>query len=138
MTAKEYLEQAQTLDRQIDSKIMVLDRLRALATRTTSVLSGSVVSRSRNEHSMEDAIAKIVDMEQEINGDIDRLVEIKEKITQMIRRIPDPDCQTVLELRYLCYKSWEEIANMMNRTKSNLYKIHTKALEMAEVQIKNM
>ena len=38
MTAREYLEQAITLDRVIENKIMMVDRLRAIATRTTSAI----------------------------------------------------------------------------------------------------
>ena len=133
MTAKEYLSQARQLNRKIDSKTAVLSGLRAMAEKTTSVLSKTVVSSNRNTHSMEDTIARIVDLENEINADIDRLVEMKAEITGAIRAIENQDYQTVLELRYLCYMDWDEMAKMMNRTKSNMYKLHNKALEMIKV-----
>ena len=106
MTAKEYLNQAYWLDRRIDSKLEQLSALRDTATKTTAVMDGEVVSHTRNVHSLQDVIAKIIDMQEEINGDIDALVDLKRDIMQTIREIEDPEAQTVLELRYLCFKRW--------------------------------
>jgi hypothetical protein len=66
MTAKEYLSQAYWLDRRINSKLEQLSSLNDIATRSTSVMSDDVVSRTRNVHAMEDVIAKIVDMKAEV------------------------------------------------------------------------
>ena len=63
MTAKEYLNQAYWLDRRINSKLEQLSSLRDMATITTSIMSDDVVSRTRNVHSMQDVIAKIIDMD---------------------------------------------------------------------------
>ena len=54
MTAKEYLSQAYWLDRRINSKLEQLSSLNDIATRSTSVMSDDVVSRTRNVHAMED------------------------------------------------------------------------------------
>jgi hypothetical protein len=45
--------------------------LRELATKATTTLTDTPSSRTRNEHSMESIIVKIVDLEKEINADID-------------------------------------------------------------------
>lgn len=129
MTAKEYLNQAYWLDRRINSKLEQLTSLKAIATKTTSVMGGEVVSHSRNNHSMQDVISKIVDMQAEVNADIDRLVELKQEIMQVIRSVRNPELQTLLELRYLCFKDWTEIACAMHCTESNVYKIYSKALQ---------
>ena len=113
MTAKEYLNQAYWLDRRIDSKLEQLSSLQDMATKTTSVMSDDVVSRTRNVHSMEDVIAKIIDMQAEINADIDRLVDLKRDIMQVVKAVDDPELQTLLELRYLCFKDWQDIAYSM-------------------------
>ena len=68
MTAKEYLSQAYWLDRRINSKLEQLSSLNDIATRSTSVMSDDVVSRTRNVHAMEDVIAKIVDKDAEAEG----------------------------------------------------------------------
>ena len=133
MTAKEYLNQAYWLDRRIDSKLEQLSALRDTATKTTAVMDGEVVSHTRNVHSLQDVIAKIIDMQEEINGDIDALVDLKRDIMQTIREIEDPVAQTVLELRYLCFKRWEEISVIMNYSVRRVYQIHDEALEKIPV-----
>ena len=133
MTPKEYLNQAYWLDRRIDSKLEQLSALRDTATKTTAVMDGEVVSHTRNVHSLQDVIAKIIDMQEEINGDIDALVDLKKDIMQTIREIEDPEAQTVLELRYLCFKRWEEISVIMNYSVRRVYQIHDEALEKIPV-----
>ena len=133
MTAKEYLNQAYWLDRRIDSKLEQLSALRDTATKTTAVMDGEVVSHTRNVHSLQDVIAKIIDMQEEINSDIDALVDLKRDIMRTIREIEDPEAQTVLELRYLCFKRWEEISVIMNYSVRRVYQIHDEALEKIPV-----
>ena len=91
MTAKEYLNQAYWLDRRIDSKLEQLSALKDMATKTTSIMSDDVVSHTRNVHSMQDVIAKIIDMQAEINADIDRLVDLKRDIMQVVKTVDDPE-----------------------------------------------
>ena len=119
MKAKEYLSQAYRLDQRIDAKIEQVMSLRNLAAKATSTLSDAVPSGTRNVHRMEDIIIKIIDFENEINADIDRLVDLKREIMRVIKALPNPEYQTLLELRYLCFKPWEQIAVEMG------YKIET-------------
>ena len=129
MTAKEYLNQAYWLDRRINSKLEQLSALRDMATKTTSIMSDDVVSRTRNVHSMQDVIAKIIDMQAEVNADIDRLVDLKRDIMQVVKAVDNPELQTLLELRYLCFKDWPDIACEMHCSESNVYKVHSRALQ---------
>jgi DNA-directed RNA polymerase specialized sigma subunit len=75
-----------------------------------------------------DAVAKIVDLQDEINYDIDRLVDLKRDMVRTIKKVDNAEYQTLLELRYLCFKTWEQIAVDMNYTIDNVYRIHRKAL----------
>ena len=133
MTAKEYLSQAYWLDRRINSKLEQLSALKDMATKTTSIMSDDVVSHTRNVHSMQDVIAKIIDMQAEINADIDRLVDLKRDIMQVVKTVDDPELQTLLELRYLCFKDWPDIACEMHCSESNVYKVHSRALQAVRV-----
>jgi DNA-directed RNA polymerase specialized sigma subunit len=128
MTAKEYLSQAYRVDRMITSKLQQVQSLRELATRATSTLSDAPHGGSRNNHRMEDIIAKMIDLENEINSDIDRLVDLKRGIVSAIKAVPDPDHQILLELRYLCFRSWGEIAADMHYSKDYVFELHRKAL----------
>ena len=133
MTAKEYLNQAYWLDRRINSKLEQLTSLRAIATKTTSVMGGELVSHSRNVHSMEDVIAKIADMQAEINADIDHLVDLKKEIMQVIKAVQNPEHQTLLELRYLCFRSWEYVAEELGYNVRHVYRLHDEAVEQITI-----
>lgn len=130
MTAKEYLGQAYRIDQWINSKLEQVGSLQALAAKATSTISNTPPSGSRNVHSMEGIIVKIIDLENEINADIDTLVDLKREIMGVIKVIDNPEYQTLLELRYLCFYSWEKVAVEMDYDLRYMHKLHRKALEL--------
>jgi len=125
---KDYLSQAYRIDQRINSKLEQVQSLRELATKATATLSDTPASGSRNVHSMSDIIDKMIDLEAEINADIDRLVDLKREIVMVIKWVENPEYQTLLELRHLCFKSWEEIAVTMHYDIRTIYRIHDRAL----------
>jgi len=129
MTTKEYLAQAYRIDQRINSKLEQIVSLRELATKATSTLSDMPPSGTRNMHSMEGIIVKMVDLEREINHDIDTLVDLKREIMSIIKKINNPEQQTLLELRYLCFKTWEQIAVDMGYSSQHIFRIHDKILK---------
>ena len=133
MKAKEYLSQAYRLDQRIDAKIEQVMSLRNLAAKATSTLSDVAPSGTRNIHRMEDIIMRIFDLENEINADIDALVALKREIVSTIKSVPNLEYQILLELRYLCFKPWEQIAVKMGYGIDNVFRLHQKALKDLEV-----
>lgn len=134
MTAKEYLGQAYRLDQRIDSKLLQVESLDSMAKKATATLSDMPGSATRNIHSREDIIVKIIDLKHEVNRDIDYLVDLKTDITRKIRAVDNLEYQTLLELRYLNYKTWEQIAVEMGYTIHHLYKMHNKALACVRLE----
>ena len=133
MNAKTYLSQIAVLDRRIESKIVILTDLRAMAEKANCVMSDVVVSHSRNNHAMEDVIIKIADMKEQIARDFNRLLDLKKEIMEQIQTIPDPKMQQVLEMHYVYHEPWEAIAEKMDCTESNVYKLHNRALREIKV-----
>lgn len=129
MTAKEYLSQAYRLDKRIDSKIEQLKSLNLLATKCTTTLSDMPKSQRVGNSRLEDTVVKIVALQEEINRDIDSLVDLKRDIVRTIKSVQNPEYQIILELRYLCFKNWEEIAVQMNCSIDNVFKIRKNALK---------
>ena len=129
MNAKEYLSQAYRIDQRINSKLEQVMSLRALLGKATGTLTGAPKAATPNPHSMEDTICKMVDMENEINADIDMLVDLKTEIMTCIKQVGNPEYQTLLELRYLCFKNWEDISTEMDYSLRRLYELHNLALE---------
>lgn len=128
MNAKEFLEQVRYVDRAIDSKLEQVERLRNESTKATSLVSDMPRSSSPNLQRLEDTIVKIIDLEHEINRDIDRLVDLKNAARVSINAMTSPEERLVLELRYLCYKTWPEIAEAMGVSESTVYRTHGLAL----------
>ena len=132
MTAKEYLSQARYLDERINAKIKQVEALNTLATSATSVLTGMPHSPNKATSKMANIVDKIVDLQAEINRDIDELVDLKKAIGELIKAVDCPEQQTLLEKRYLCFQSWEQIAVDMFYSMHYLYKVHNSALEKCE------
>lgn len=133
MNAKEYLSQAFYIDKQLKAKVEQLSVLRELATATSQPLSDMPGSPNRTIDRMERSIIKIVDMEKEIAQEVDRLLDLKSEIAQCVKNVEDIDCRLILEFRYLCFMSWEEIAAELNFTVRNIHILHGKALKLVEV-----
>ncbi|WP_350343241.1 DUF1492 domain-containing protein [Proteinivorax tanatarense] len=133
MNAKEYLSQAMWLDQRINSKLEQLDTLRALAAKVGANLTEEKVSGGNNIKShVENTVAKIVDLENEINEDIDRLVDVKAEITGTINQVDDPISQIILEQRYINGKGWDEVAREIGFDIRTAFRAHGKALKEIE------
>ena len=129
MNTKTYLSQARYLDMRIKSKLQQVDSLNELATTCTSVLTGIPRTPNGSTSRMADAICKIVDLQNDINRDIDMLVDLKKEIMNVIKAVVNPEHQTLLEKRYLCFLSWEKIAVDMGYDLRYIHKLHIRALD---------
>ncbi|MHC1731997.1 MAG: DUF1492 domain-containing protein [Bacteroidales bacterium] len=134
MNAKEYLTQAYRIDQRINSKLEQIVSLRELATKATSTLSDMPHSPNRSKGSMENIIIKMVDLENEINADIDTLVDLKRDIVKVIKKIENPEYQTLLELRYLCFVGWEQIAVDLSYSLQHTFRMHDKAVKCIDFE----
>lgn len=128
MTIKEYLSQAYRIDQRINSKLEQVRSLRELAEKATSTLSDTYSSGNGNKQKMEGVIVKIIDLEDEIDEEIDKLVDLKHEIVSLIKQVKNPEYKTLLELRYLCFRTWEQIAVEMRYDLSWIHRLHKKAL----------
>lgn len=134
--AQKYLMQVKLYDTHIDNKVQELDRLKVMATKITTTLSLAPGSGSGNQDKLGDAVAKIVDLQREVNQAIDVYVDKKREISSLIERIKDPDQLAVLHKRYIQYKHWEQIACEMGFTYRNVCYIHGRALQAVEDLLK--
>lgn len=128
--SKEFLSKAYLIDKRINSKIEQILRLRELAMKANSVLSDMPPNATRNFKKMEDTIVKISDLENEISEDINYLADLKQKIMKAIKKVGNSEYQAILEMRYLCFDSWEKIAVDLRYSIRQLYRIHGKALNL--------
>ena len=132
MNAKEYLSQAFQLDQRINSKQVQVSVLRKLALKTTSVLQDDKVRSTKQRSPMENALVKLMSLEEEINEDIDRLVDLKGEMANLISEMESPSHQLLLELHYLSGSTWVQVARNMGYDIRWVYRLHPKALKEAD------
>lgn len=132
MNAREYLSQAYHLDRKIGYKLDQVKLLRNFASKANNVLS-DMPKGSNNYKLMERNVAAMVDLEREIDDDVKNLLYLKKSILMLIKNVYHPEYRTLLELRYLQSKKWNEISMIMGCSLDNIYKIHRKALKACHV-----
>lgn len=135
MTTKEYLSQAWRIDRMVNAKLQQAQSLRNLSEKASATLSDTPPSDTPNPHRMEDIIIKMIDLEAEINADIDRLVDLKREIMRAIKALENDEYKILLELRYLCFMPWRDIAAEMQYGVDNVYKLHQKAISLLSLQL---
>lgn len=134
MTAKEYLLQYHDADREINVKLDQIHRLRELACKTTSTLTPDKV-QTDTQNKTEIIVAKIVDLENEVDSEIDSLGEIRREVQGVIDQVPNAAQREVLVRRYMIGQTWEQIAVELNYTYRNVCYIHGRALHAVSEKI---
>ena len=133
MRAKEYLGQAYRLDQRINSKLEQIASLDELAMKCNLRLTGQPRNPDRGISNMAEAVCKIIDLQTEINYDIQKLVDLKREMVRVIKAVDNTEYQTLLELRYLCFKTWEQIAVDLGYNVRHVYRLHDEAVESIKV-----
>ena len=133
MTAKEYLNQAYRLDQRIRSKQEQISALNDLATSCSASMTGMPRNPNKGGSRMADAVCKIIDLENEIAADMEKLVQLKAEIIATIKAVDCIEYRLILEKRYISGKSWPEIAVDLGYKMRHLYKLHDEAL--ADIKI---
>lgn len=135
MNAKQYLRQVRRLDNTVNTKLEQVEMLRAMTTRMTANLTADKVQESNIPDKITTLICKIVDLEKEITNDIDKLIDLKTEVMRKIDSIQNDDYRLLLTLRYLNFKTWEQIAVEMKFTFQWVHELHKRALiEFEKVQ----
>ena len=132
MTPKQYLSQALAADKAINRKVDRLADLYAACTKSTSLLT-LTPGGGHDDRAFENRMTKYLRLRDEINADIDRLVDLKTEIMEVIDAVPDEDCRCVLEKHYLQGKSYTVIGLEMGYTGHYVSEKCKKALKKVHV-----
>lgn len=130
MTAREYLSQAFLLDRRIRAKERQLECMRTHAAYATPELTGMPKAGSRTVSHVEDAAIRMLELEQMISEQIAELVRLRKEIAGVIQAVNNPECEALLEMRYLSLMSWEQISDVLGYHSKYVFDVHRRALEM--------
>lgn len=133
MKAKDYLKLLKKYDILIDAKTEKIQRLKALAERTTKTFSdtGNVQTSYKNDV-LEDSVIKIMELQKELNVEVKEMLEVQENIEKMINNLKNNNYCEILYKRYVYKYTWEKIAVEMNYNITWVQVLHGRAL--AEIQ----
>ena len=135
--AKEYLKQVEKLDLRIKNKLIERRQWRDIALGITTNTEGERVQASGSQSKMADAIIKCVDMEAEIDSLVDELLEIKKEVIKTIERLDSATEYNILHMRYIQYKSLQEIADHYSRDYGWATTTHGRALKNVQKVIES-
>lgn len=133
VNAKQYLKQAYKLNERIESDKIELENLRSLSTSIAGDMTQEKVQSSASGDKTLNIICAIVDLEDEIKNEIEKLIRLKKEIRDVINKVEDVDEMLVLKYRYLMFLQWDEICEKMNYSKRQMYRIHDSALKHVKV-----
>lgn len=130
MTVQEFLNQGRILYKKIESLKVQLRYLHELADSTNSrPFDEPVVHKQRSgKAKFEFYIDKIFAKEDELNNKINELLEIQNKIEELISQLDDPIEILILRERYINCFTWEEIETRTDYSRSYIFKMHQSAL----------
>lgn len=130
---KEFLQQVKLCDAHINNKLEELAHLKDLTVRITATLKQDVVSGGGNHDKIGDAVAKIIDLENEINQAVDEFVDKKREVSKVIEQVTEAEYLTILYRHYFFpYESFEKIACDMGYAYRHVTRLHGYALQMVE------
>lgn len=132
MDIKRLLESHREIDRGIDLKLEEIAQLRALAERCTIRITGETRTACAASDKVGRNAAKIADLEHKIDADIDRLVDLKEKILEIAGTLTDENERMIIERHYILHESFEAIAEKMCYTPRHVHRMHRSALAHLE------
>ena len=128
MKARDYLDRLEMLDTVISNKLIERQQWREIALSVTAHSDDVRVQTSGSKDKMANALARCVDMEREIDGLIDKLVDLKKDVCSVIEQL-SVDEYDVLHKLYIQRLSFDEVAAAKNRSKSWVTTIHGRALQ---------
>lgn len=136
MNAKEYLGRIKEFDRSINRKLDRALALKALALKVTPTLKDDSAMGGGNQDKLQSAMDKYIDLKDEIDRDIDRLVDMQDEAYALLGQIRNQKYYHVLELHYLKYQNFEQIGVQMDCSRRWAEKLHGRALEVFDRVLK--
>ena len=132
MDAKCFLRQVEKLDARIRNKLIEQQQWRDIALGITANMDGERVQSSGARSKMAEAVEKCVDMEREIDGLIDSLIDTKKEVIAIIEQVDSPIEYDLLHKRYIQKMQLQDIADEYGREYGWATTTHGRALKSVQ------
>lgn len=115
--------------RNIDLLEEKLAELESEATRQTAQLTRERKAKHYDPDRLAELVAKIIEVKEEINRQLQQSYELVAKIEKAIAGLPERE-KYLIRARYIDCKSWEQVAVEMNYSWKQIHRIHAIALKL--------
>lgn len=132
MDAKEFLSQPKKLDLLIKNKLIEKQQWRDLALGITANMEGERVQSSGSKQKMAEAITKCIDVEAEIDSLIDRLIDKKKEVIQVIEQLDSPIEYDIMHRLYVQYMTLQDVADHYKKEYGWATTTHGRALKSVQ------
>ena len=126
--AKEFLSQVKRMDVLIKNKLVECQQWKDIALGITANMDGERVQSSGSQSKMADALIKCMDIENEVNALVDKLIDTRIEVIKTIEQLGSPVQYDVLHMHYIQYLSYQEIADKYGNSYDWVKKTHKRAL----------
>lgn len=138
MRAKNFLNKIKELDLLIDEKLADVEMLKSRLTNVTASCEGERVQTSMQGDKFADTVAKIVDLQNNINRDIDKLIDYKAVARELIEKLDDDLLKNIMYKRYFRGCTFEEIAVSIGYSWRHTCRLHGVALQKLNEHMKDV
>lgn len=127
MNARNFLKQPKKLDKIIENKLAEKEQWKAIASGITAQMNGERVQSSGSQQKMADAIGRYIDIEEEINAIIDKLIDTKKDVINVIEQLNVYEYD-ILHKVYVQDFTLQQVAYMYDKSIGWAKNIHKKGL----------
>ena len=129
--ARKLLERIRKIENEIHVKQERIAHLRALATISGSSMGGGTGS-ARATSRVESGSVSILDELARVEASRDELMQLRMTAADLINMVDDDQQRSLLELRYLCHKSWQEVQSEMYISQTSSFRLWRLAIASFE------
>ena len=130
MGIKHQLKQIRLIDLEIKTKIEELDRLNNSFLKSPSLKEVNV--QESKIGLKDDAYVKIINLNDYINEKVDNLINLKYQLIKAIEQLDDSKERTIIWMKYISSKNWDDIAEELKISKTTLFILHDEAVKKIE------
>ena len=130
MGIKHQLKQIRLIDLEIKTKIEELDRLNNSFLKSPSLKEVNV--QESKVGLKDDAYVKIINLNDYINEKVDNLIDLKYQLIKAIEQLDDSKDRTIIWMKYISSKNWDDIAEELKISKTTLFILHDEAVKKIE------
>lgn len=130
MGIKHQLKQIRLIDLEIKTKMEEIDRLNNSFLKSPSLKEVNV--QESKVGLKDDAYVKIINLNDYINEKVDKLIDLKYQLIQAIEQLDNSKERTIIWMKYISSKSWDDIAEELKISKTTLFILHDEAVKKIE------